>query len=603
VTAPAATEPKSLEEILREGTPEPTDVRPVRLISDRMRSRLACVGVLTAVALAARLIATNLSYDVFIDEVSYTNVSKNVASGHGLTLYGQAFNIHPPLGFLVYGAAILLFGIRGSTVHILFELRTVAEVFGSLTPGVLFLMLDRFRSRVVAVFAAMVVALDPFVLLFDTRVMLEPIAGLAIAGTFACIGGAAVAQPGSSKQRWWLVGTGALAAATITTKETFGGVLLVALLVMLLTGWVLRRRQVLAVVAVMLTGAGIGALGSGIANGFTSWFTTKVNDFNRLVGASQETGFNAPGMHVTFLQRALADLHEFWPSYILLTGGTVAAVLIVVTLRPWSAGRKGRPPLTGEQRAKLALAVWTLCSSAYLAYAMPFGSLEEQMYYIVIVPAAAALVVWSSMVGETSRLFRKYAAVVILAWTDRRGEPYSAYASVKRLTAAVLMLVVLCGDFAVWADVHTRPDDEYRTLLAWVPQHIPNGSVISVTEDIAQFLVQDAVLGDWETVPQLKQHHVDYLLLSTALVQQEYVNGTPQFYEYVTAHGRLVFQDDGPSDGALQLWDVRPITGAALPGEHRQATVAVEHHQTRRHQATAGAAVERTRERTSAHES
>lgn len=551
-----------LDAAARDIVPQPALSHPGRRGSGLLSSRAVWVVALTVVALAARLAFASRSYDIFIDEVSYTDIARNVAAGHGLTLYGQPFNVHPPLGFLEYAAAIIMFGIHGTTEQVLFQLRDVATVFGALVPAVIFLALSRFRSLTVAVVAALVVALDPFAILMDARVMLEPLAQLAMAGTFAAMAAAAIAPPGSARQRWWMIGAGLLGGATICTKETFGGVLLVALVALLVTGWVLRRKQMLFVVAVMLTGAGAGVVESISANGFQSWYSTKVTDFYRLIGASQQTGFHAPGMHVTLVQRLLADLGEFWPAYVVLGAGTVAAAAIVFTLRPWSAGRGSRAPLDREHRAVLAFTMWALCAAAYLVYATLFGSLEEQMYYIVLAPAAVSLVMWSGMVWETGRLLGERPVTATLGRAGRSG-----MASTVRLMLAALVVVVVCGDSAVWVQVHTRHDNEYRTFLAWDPQHVPNSAVISVTEDVAQFLVQGAVLGDWETVAQLKQHHVDYVLVARSLVQQRYTSGSPQFFQYVFAHGRLMFSVSGPSDGALQLWDVQPITGATIPGQ------------------------------------
>jgi hypothetical protein len=555
---------KPLKDALRDGDPV-TDVRPVKRISAALTSRFLCAGVLVAVALAARMVLANQSYDIFVDETTYTNIAQNVAAGHGVTLYGQPFDVHPPFMFLVYGAAIALLHIHGTVLQTLFALRRISEVLGALTPAVLFVMLDRFRSRLVAFFAALVVAMDPFALLNDTRVMLEPLAQLMMAATFAVIVTALFAPSRSARQRWLVGLAGVLAGATICSKETFGLVLLGSLAVMFVTGWVLARRQVAWMLGTMLAGAGAGVIVSVRGHGLANWFDTKVTDFDRLVGASQQTGFNAPGMHVTFLQRTLADLHEFWPSYIVLVVGSVAALLIVLNLRPWSAGKGGRAPLKAQDKAALALAIWTICAAGYLTYAMAFGSLEEQMYYIVLAPAACSLVAWCSMVGASAQLFKRWAAMLVLVWSDRHGQPYSSQVSIPRFLTSLLLVIVVSGDCAVWAGTHSRPDDEYASFLAWEASHLPNGAVVSATEDIAQFLMTGVVIGDWESVAQLKANHVDYLLLSTSLVQQGYTIGPPQFFAYVSAHSKLVYQVAGPSDGALQLWDVRAITGASLP--------------------------------------
>ena len=79
-------------------------------------------------AVLARLIAIDTAYDLFIDEITYTNIAINVAHGHGVTLYGQPFDLHPPAGFGLFGLAILVFGFHGGTESVLFNLRHVAAV-------------------------------------------------------------------------------------------------------------------------------------------------------------------------------------------------------------------------------------------------------------------------------------------------------------------------------------------------------------------------------------------------------------------------------------------------------------------------------------------
>ena len=70
------------------------------------------------------------------------------------------------------------------------------------------------------------------------------------------------------------------------------------------------------------------------------------------------------------------------------------------------------------------------------------------------------------------------------------------------------------------------------------------------------------VIGQWDTVAQLRAHHVDYVVLSTLLVAQGYGNAGPNFERAVQHGGRLVFAANGPSDGSLEVFDVRAMTGA-----------------------------------------
>jgi hypothetical protein len=188
-------------------------------------------------------------------------------------------------------------------------------------------------------------------------------------------------------------------------------------------------------------------------------------------------------------------------------------------------------------RGRLLVAFWAVAAAAYLGYATLFGTLEEQMYYVLFVPGLCTL-------------------TLLARYMLPRVAPYWSKIAVAALAAIIL------ADSAVWISVHRNPDDEYRKLLAWAPKHLPAGSTVAVTEYTAQFILHGVVLGQWATLPELIKHHVDYVLLSTTLVSQGYGLGTPHFEQYLQNHATVVFRATGASEGALILYNVRAITGA-----------------------------------------
>ncbi len=102
-------------------------------------------------------------------------------------------------------------------------------------------------------------------------------------------------------------------------------------------------------------------------------------------------------------------------------------------------------------------------------------------------------------------------------------------------------------------------------MLAWEAANVPAGSVIAVDDYTAQFLISNAVLGQWDTIPELIAHHVQYVLLSTSLVKQGYGLGTEKYMDTLDKRGRIAFEANGPSEGSLRLYDVTAITGAPKP--------------------------------------
>jgi hypothetical protein len=502
-------------------------------------TRYAYALGLFAVALALRLIEIRRSYDIYSDEITYTRIAMNLAHGAGLTLYGRPFDIHPPAAFGLFAAAILALRLHGDLEQVLFQLRPIAAICGALVPTILFFLVAQIRSNRVAFIGALVLAVDPFAILFDSRVMLEAPAQAAAACTFALVTAACMSQSHPARQRWFLVSAGLGAATVVTTKETFGLVILAVLTILWITGWVLSKRQALVVLSMAVTGYGLSVIGTALSTGILPWWSAKEKDFRRLIGILQETGFNAPTTHVTLLSRLFADAPYYAMTYAVLASGTLAAAVLVWHLRPWSAGGAdpslSRDTLTVKDRVTILIGVWTLCAAAYLVYATLFGSIEEQMYYILLAPACGSLVAWFSSGHLVPR-------------------------KVMRLGGVVGLCLVLAFDMGVWGYVHTHPDNEYQVFVSWEEQHVPSGSVISVANGSAQFLLQNVVLGEWTTIEELRQHHVDYVVLATSLVQEGYGPVGVAFLRKMEQDATLVFHVNGPSEGSLRLYDVRSIT-------------------------------------------
>lgn len=77
---------------------------------------------------------------------------------------------------------------------------------------------------------------------------------------------------------------------------------------------------------------------------------------------------------------------------------------------------------------------------------------------------------------------------------------------------------------------------------------------MSVTADPAQFVIPNVTLGKWATTQELQVNHVDYVLISTKEASAGYGLGSPDFYAWVSAHGRRVFSFNGRTHGELNLY-------------------------------------------------
>jgi len=489
--------------------------------------------IVAAVAWAVRAVGITTDYNIFIDETTYTRIAYNLASGKGLTLYGVPFDLHPPAGFAIMAAAIKIFSMHGSLAEVLFDLRPFMALLGALTCALVFILVGMVTNWPTGLVAAAVIAFDPFEIFYDSRVMLEGPAQLAAIGSVVLL---AASVDRTRKRRSWLLtcGGGLTAGLALCVKEDFGLVLVIMLVLATTLGWVLERSK--AAVALVLTIGSylVSQLLVVLTAGFGPWWRQVGSGLRRLIGVEQTTGFNSAAVHVSLTSRLAADATHFGVTYLILGFGAVTGVCQVVSAIRHRAEQRG---IQQVARAEQLVALWATSAVVYLVYATTLGTLEEQMYYLLLVPGLCTLVIWCHRNGP------------------RLGPHWR-----KIFTAIIAGLLV--ADSAVWAAVHSTRDDEYRQLLAWAPKHLPDRSTIAVSESTAQFLMHGVVIGQWSTVPELVAHHVEYVLLSTTLVSQGYGIGTPAFEQYLDSHAKIAWQATGPSSGDLILFDVRSITGA-----------------------------------------
>lgn len=496
--------------------------------------RMLALASIVGVAWLLRATDITRNYDIFIDEVTYTRVAGNLANGHGLVLYGVPFDLHPPAGLALYALAIKAFGLHGELATILFGLRPFVALLGSITCAVASSLVGGIAGWRAGAAVAVIAALDPFEIFFDSRVMLEAPGQLATVLSILLL---TMSLRSRSESRSWslIMLCGLAGGAAMCTKEDFGIVLGLTLLLCLATGWITARYKVAAALAIM---SGCYVLSESLTiatTGFQPWWSEITGGLHRLIGSEQISGFNSATVHVSLVSRFAANASHFGFTYLILGFGALAGTYqVIMAMRcriVWS--NWARP----ADRGRILVAFWSVAATLYLAYATLFGTLEEQMYYALFIPSLCAF-------------------VLLARHTLLRSAGYW-----RKIAIAVLASIIL-ADSAVWMAVHHRPDDEYRQLLAWAPRHLPPDSTVSVTEYTAQFIMQGVLLGQWATVPALIKHHVEYVLLSTTLVSQGYGLGTPQFEQYLQMHATVVFRATGPSEGALILYNVRAITGA-----------------------------------------
>jgi hypothetical protein len=496
--------------------------------------RLLALASVVGAAWLLRATDITRNYDIFIDEVTYTRVADNLANGHGLVLYGVPFDLHPPAGFGLYALAIMAFGLHGGLATILFGLRPFVALLGSITCAVAAGLVGGLAGWRAGAAVAVIAVLDPFEIFFDSRVMLEAPGQLATALAILLL---TLSLRSRSESTSWLLSVlcGLAGGAAMCMKEDFGLVLGLTLLLSLATGWVTARCKVAVALAVMCGCYVLSEWLVIVTTGFKPWWNEITQGLHRLIGSEQISGFNSATVHVSLISRVAANASHFGVTYLILGFGVLAGTYqVMAAMRSRIVRRNCARP---ADRGRLLVAFWSVAAGLYLAYATLFGTLEEQIYYVLFMPGLCALTLLAT--DTLPRMARYWQKIAI-----------------------ALLASIIVADSAVWMAVHDRPDDEYRQLLAWAPKHLPPDSTVAVTDYTAQFLLRRVVLGQWATIPALIKHHADYVLLSTTLINQGYGLGTPQFERYLQAHATVVFQATGPSEGALILYNVRAITGA-----------------------------------------
>lgn len=513
---------------------EPAHVRRRDIRARRLRPTVV-IGAIAFAAVAAvlRLIQITASYNLFIDEATYATIARDTTLAAGPVLHGVPFVLHPPLALLLLAVPAHLLGTH-DIAALVAELRPFVAVVGALTVAVLYLTLHRAGLRKAAFVAAALVALDPLIISFDSRVMLEAFAQLfAVLMIAAAIGSATAAR----RARWrWTVLTAVAGTAVFGTKETFGLVILATLIVVAVSAPRGQRRPPLLAAGGTLVGYGLVSLAMINWAGFGTWWHMRTDGLSRLLGTRQVTGFKTDGTQDSFWNSLLPNAVELGAAYAVLVIGGVCALSLLwyVFRRRSSVG--DLPPLAALAAARV-VAIWAVCSCGYLAYAIAFGSLEEQMFYIAAAPCAAAIAIRVFLIGRRA----------------------------LRRVAVAGVAVIVAFQVATWTLVHTTPDDVYAEMLDQITDVAPAGSTMSVTEETGQFVLSGYTMGQWATVPELRANDVEYVLLSDHLVQHGYGIADQQFVDEVREHGSLVLSVQG-RESDLELYDVRDWTGPAETG-------------------------------------
>jgi hypothetical protein len=490
--------------------------------------------VLGLFATVVRLALIPRSFDLFGDEVIYTDLGHSVTHGGFPRLQGPFF-LHGPAFFYLEAGWIHLVGWPADIVVRIDQMRVLNALLAGATAAVLVLLAARAGSMRAGLVSGLLFALDPFCIRQNDRVLLETAMLLLVLLGYLVLAPLA-GGPERGHPRARAAGAGLLFGAAWLTKDE-GALLTVApLLAAAVLQWGPRRSLSLlaaGVAAAVYAGyVGVAALGGE----WSTWWFAKTAGARRMLGMTQITGFNGKGAP-SLAGRLGAEARFFGTSYLLLLVA-VPAVLVLL--------RRG-------QLARL-LALFYLAGAAALGYAVTLGTLEENELYLLFIPSLLILPV----------------ATALWLRGPRGGERRpGAKAWAGAFTAGVALLAcVNLTTCVVWL---IQPDDGIQRLRQYMAAHIPAGTTVASVDDSPPLTAGTTfwVLGDryrvgpWADAAERARHHVRYVVIPWLEIGQGYSYLTDAQAHRLVRGGRLLFSFHERTYGDLALYQI-PLPGQRL---------------------------------------
>ena len=379
-------------------------------------------------ALTARSVGLTRANDLFIDELTYADLASMLAGGRLPALFGEPFFLHPPGGLLLDAATIRLLELRGTPMDLVFHLRWVHAGLGVVLVLLGYLVVRCVTTRTVATIAGLVLALDPFLLRNDTRVMLEtPMTTFLLGGMLGLF--VALGQPPGRVRNLLEVCSGLLLGCAVFTKDMSA----MPIAVMLVLSCVMRRGHapstVLRVASAVPLPYVVYLVVVAQAGLLPAWWEAKTFGLRRMIGAEQVTGFNMPGAP-SLVSRLVVQVSRFGTSYVLIAGCLVLGIIAVRSADP----------------ARRLVGFLAVGAGVLGGYAAAAGTLEEQFGYVVLVSSLLAGAVAARELLDGGRLRRAIPTVTVV------------------FLAATTVLGVL---------ERSATDDSFRRVRAWMSAELP----------------------------------------------------------------------------------------------------------------------------------
>jgi hypothetical protein len=496
------------------------------------------LALIIAGGAALRFWNYDTAYALNIDELIYSSLAQSIPT-HGLvpvTFNNMIFLLHPPLMFLFGTLNIPVDGLPVDKLHLMQALihqtRVVNLIAGSLSIFFIADIVRRVTTRhryVLALLAAVVFAVDPFVLrqnghyLLETGTMLFVLAG------------------------YWVlvraVNTGRLSAASIFFTGLLLGIALmgkdmssIAVVLPLVIACVVKlrrfpRKRWAALIGVTLIPWASYQIFLMTTQYYGHYLESKQYGIRRALGALQTTGFNAPNSPK--LVNVLGDQAlTYWPTYLILAAAVWATIYTLVK---------------GSHSQRL-LGLVSISTGLQLAFAVAFGAIEEQFLYFLFAPAVVITFIGLGILMQPRRRTQRAAAII------------------AALTALVVVGTTTSG-VNTQVELRTTPDTGYIQAVEYIKAHsdpaetrIAWASGKNNASNIDQFTFRDYRAGAWALPGDAYHHEVTYVITLQRQIEQGYTYVPQDFLTgLLPKYAHVVYQVPTRWAEYIQVWEVDPV--------------------------------------------
>lgn len=476
------------------------------------------LAVLVIFTISYALRAFNLasSWEVFVDEITYYRLSERVANYLQVSLYGNPFFLHPPAFFFLEAAYLKIVQPTGHIIQIIQSVRYLNVAAAAASAVLIFLIARTVAGWPGGLLAASIFALDPFVIRMNSRNLIEPTAMLWVLVGYALLL-PAVQSPGRLRL-WRQLIVGVAFGLALLSKDMMAFLSLAPLAIIFLLNWSLPRQVSLRIAAVtVLTYLPypIIVLLSGDMGAFQD---QKLRGVLRMLGFIKETGFKRPG-GPSLIDSIIANLSQLSTTYALIGLGALA-ILVLLFYR---------------QAMVRLVTVWALSAYGLIAYSLALGTLEEQFFYLLVVPAIVAI----SVSG-------------VLLWQDQRLR--GGFRQAFLLFAVSFSVIFGFWSTGVWYHTHTIADNGYERVVQYLDKNVSHLDPIAVTNDTAQFLLPGYVLGFWTSVDDFRSNKVKHVIINAKPITTGFIEVPPELIGWIMSNGKVEFAYHGRDGSEIAVY-------------------------------------------------